>query len=268
MRSSETTQFEYARKCTLNAIWEYHNALGIREDNDGFSIALASTFVKLKSSGVLVSEERWFAATTKQRTTFYRLNRIGRKNYLTNLLQKLNALDINITVHAFEDTLCDFKSHVERQQKGMFHLNLSKQEEIGRQLLLAFLPQRGYREVPTGSGKMDIACFEESSVKYAVETKIWRSYKYYLDGFGQLIEYLKTEQLERGYYVVFAEKLRQSGAATNIPSQDCFWESKEGKKIFVVLVDISLIPPSRKEIIKRKTMGVKIENKQGRGQGS
>jgi len=88
-----------------------------------------------------------------------------------------------------------------------------------------------------------------------VETKIWRSRQYYLDGFEELREYLETEQLGLGYYVVFAEKLKQSGVAQEIPSQDYFWELKEGKKILVVIVDISVIPPSRKGRIKRKTMG-------------
>ena len=260
MKSSETLHLEDARKRTLNAIWEYNNALGIREDNDGFSIALASTFVELKSGGSPVSEERWLTATRKRGTTFYRLNNLSRKNYLTNLLQKLNVLDINITVHTFEDTLCDFKSHVERQQRSMFRINPSRREEIGRQLLLAYLPQRGYKDVPTGSGKMDIALFERDSVKHVIETKIWYSRQYYLDGFDELIDYLETEQLDIGYYVVFTEKLKLSGGVKDMPSQDCFWESKEGKKILVVIVDISVIPPSRKGGIKRKTMGVQIEN--------
>lgn len=261
MNSSENIQRENARKIALNAIWEYNNALGIREDNDGFTIALASAFVELKSNGSPVSVQRWLAATSKRQTTFYRLNKLRKKHYLTNLLQKLNSLDISITQRPFEDILWDFKYHVERQQRSMFRLNLSKQEEIGRGLLLAYLPSRGYKEVPTGPGRMDIACFEKGGVRQVVETKIWRSRQNYLDGFDELIEYLETEQLGLGYYVVFAEKLKQSGVTKDIPSKDCFWEIKDGKEILVMIVDISLIPPSRKGRIKRKMMGVQIENK-------
>jgi len=261
MNSSARVQRENAHKRALNTIWEYNNALGIREDKDGFSIALASIFVELKSSASLVSKERWLAAAGKQQTTFYRLNKIGKKNYLTNLLQKLNTLAINIKVRTFEDTLCDFKHHVERQQRSMFRINPSKQEEIGRGLLLAYLPSRGYKEVPTGSGRMDIACFERGGVRQVVETKIWRSRRYYLDGFEELIGYLETEQLDFGYYVVFTERWKEFGATRDVPTKDYFWETREGKKILVVIVDISLIPPSRKGRIKRKTMGVQIENK-------
>lgn len=261
MNSSESIQRENARKMALNAIWEYNNALDIREDNDGFTIALASAFVQLKSSNDSVSIERWLAAISKRQTTFYRLNKLNKKHYLSNLLQKLNSLDISITERAFEDILWDFKYHIERQQRSMFRINPSKQEEIGRGLLLAYLPSRGYKEVPTGSGRMDIACFEKGGVRLVVETKIWRSRQYYLDGFEELIGYLETEQLDLGYYVVFAEKWKEFGAIRDVPTKDYFWETREGKKILVVIVDISLIPPSRKGRIKRKTMGVQIENK-------
>ncbi len=115
---------------------------------------------------------------------------------------------------------------------------------------------------------MDVASFERGSVKHVVETKVWYSRQYYLDGLDELIEYLGTEQLDLGYYIVFTEKLSQSGATKDIPPEDCFWESREGKKILVVIVDISVIPPSRKGRIKRKTMGVQIENKQRRDQRS
>ena len=257
---SKSVQPENARKRALNTIWEYNNTLGIREDNDGFSITLASVFVELKSSGSPVSIERWLATTSKRQTTFYRLNKLRRKHYLRELLQKLNSLDISITEYAFKDILWDFKHHIERQQKNMFSLNPSKQEEIGQGLLLAYLPLRGYKGVPTGSGRMDIACFEKGGVRQVIETKIWRSRQYYLDGFEELIEYLKTEQIDLGYYVVFAEKWKQFGETKNIPLKDCFWEVKDGKKILVLIVDISVIPPSKKGSIKRKTMGVKIEN--------
>lgn len=264
MNNSDNVQRENARKRALNVIWEYNNTLGIREDNDGFTIDLASAFVELKSNGGPLSMQRWQAATSERQTSFYKLNKLKRKHYLTNLFHKLNSLDISITKYAFEDILRDFKHHVERQQRSMFRLNLSKQEEIGRGLLLAYLPLRGYREVPTGTGRIDLACFERNQVKYVVETKIWRSHQHYLDGLDELIEYLETEQLDLGHYVIFVEKLKQSGPAKNIPSQDYFCESKEGKKIFVVIVDISIIPPSRKGRIKRKTLGGRIENDERR----
>ncbi len=262
MKSSESMQLENARKRTLNAIWEYNNALGIREDNDGFTIALASVFIELKSGDDPVSIERWLTAIGKRQTTFYRLNKLNKHHYLSNLLQKLNTLHIAIKGNMFGDILVDFKQHVERQQRSMFRINPSRREEIGRQLLLAYLPQRGYKEVPTGSGRMDVASFERGSVKHVVETKVWYSRQYYLDGLDELIEYLGTEQLDLGYYIVFTEKLSQSGATKDIPSEDCFWESREGKKILVVMVDISVIPPSRKGRIKRKATEVRIEDEQ------
>jgi len=262
MNSNETLQLENTRKRTLNAIWEYNNALGIKEDNDNFTIALASAFAELKSSTKPVSMERWLAAIGKRQTTFYRLNKLNKKHYLSNLLQKLNSLHMPVRGKLFADILVGFKQHIERQQRGMFRINPSRREEIGRQLLLAYLPQRGYKEVLTGSGKMDIALFERDSVKHVVETKIWYSRQYYLDGLDELTEYLGTEQLDLGYYIVFAEKFSQSGATKDIPPKDCFWEERKRKKILVVIIDISVIPPSKMGRIKRKAMEVRIEDEQ------
>ncbi len=39
--------------------------------------------------------------------------------------------------------------------------------------------------------------------KHIVETKLWRGEKRYQRGKGQLASYLKTEGVQRGYYVVF-----------------------------------------------------------------
>jgi len=115
---------------------------------------------------------------------------------------------------------------------------------------------------------MDIASFEKDSVKYVIETKVWYSHQNYLDGLDELVEYLRTEQLDLGYYVVFTEKIDQSGVIKNIPSEDCHWESRKGKKILAVIVDISHIPPSRKGRIERKRTEAKIENGQRRDQRS
>jgi hypothetical protein len=261
VNSDEAWQLESARKRTINAIWEYNNALGVIKDNDSFTIDLASVFVELKSGDEPVSVKKWLAAIGERQTTFYRLNRLNKRHYLLNLLEKLNGLYIPIRVKRLEAILMDFKWHVERQQRSMFRIRPSRREEIGRQLLLAYLPQRGYKEVPTGSGKMDIASFEKDSVKHVIETKVWYSRQYYLDGLDELIEYLGTEQLDLGYYVVFAEKLGRSGAVIkDVPSEDCHWESRKEKKIFVVIIDISLVPPSKKGRIERKGKEARVEN--------
>lgn len=250
--SHELSSIEIARKRALDCIWEHNNALHIVTDNDGFTIFLASTFVELAMDKSPVDLQRWLAEMTKRSTTFFRLNRLKKETYLSALLPKLNRLDLGIKPYTLKDVLLDFKHHVERQQRNMFRLKPSRKEEIGRGLLLAFMPARGYKEVPTGSGRMDITSFEKGGVRDIIETKVWHSRQNYLDGFDELLDYMATEKLRKGYYVVFVEKLTESGPTKGLPYQDCFYEIRDGKSITVVIVDISIIPPSRKAAMRRK----------------
>ena len=57
-------------------------------------------------------------------------------------------------------------------------------------------------EVPTGRGKMDLL-ITHNQRKYIVETKIWRGDTRYQAGKKQLAAYLKLENVQAGYYVVF-----------------------------------------------------------------
>lgn len=250
--SHEPISIEIARKRALDCVWEHNNALHIVSDNDGFTIFLAATFVHFAMEKSPVDPQRWLAGMAKHPTTFFRLNHLRKEPYLSALLPKLNRLDLGIKPYTLKDVLLDFKHHVERQQRNMFRLNPSRKEEIGQGLLLAFLPTRGYKEVPTGSGQMDIACFEKSRVRDVIETKVWHSRQNYLDGFTELVDYLATEQLNKGYYVVFVEKLTESGLTKGLPRQDCFCQTQEGKNITVVIIDISPVAPSRKAATRRK----------------
>lgn len=248
----ERSSIEIARKQALDCIWEHNNVLHITSDNDGFTIFLASAFVELAMDKSPVDPQRWLVRAAKHPTTFFRLNQLKKELYLSTLLPKLNRLDLSIRRYTLKDVLLDFKHHVERQQRNMFRLNPSRKEEIGRGLLLAFMPTRGYKEVPTGSGQMDIACFEKGGVSDVIETKVWHSPQNYLDGFDELLDYMATEKLDKGYYVVFVEKLTERGLTKGLPLKDCFFEIRGGKKITVVVIDISTIAPSRKAATRRR----------------
>jgi hypothetical protein len=257
LNSYEPSSIESARKRVLDSIWEHNNALHIVGDNDGFTIFLASAFVEFAMDKSPVDLKRWWGRVAKRSTTFFRLNRLKKEAYLAVLLPKLNRLDLGIKPYTLKDVLLDFKHHVERQQRNMFRLNTSRKEEIGRGLLLAFMPTRGYKEVPTGSGQVDIACFEKGGVRDIIETKVWHSRQNYLDGFDELQDYMATEKLDKGYYVVFVEKLTERGLTKGLPLEDCFCEIRGGKKITVVVIDISAIAPSRKAATRRKERHVK-----------
>jgi len=58
-------------------------------------------------------------------------------------------------------------------------------------------------EVPTGRGRTDILILYKHH-KYVVETKRFVNNYYFKQGKGQLAEYLKSERISEGYYVVFS----------------------------------------------------------------
>jgi len=62
-----------------------------------------------------------------------------------------------------------------------------------------------FTEVPSGRGRTDIMILFRGK-KYIIETKIFTDRSYFQKGKAQLAEYLKSEGLKVGYYVVFSEK--------------------------------------------------------------
>ena len=108
-----------------------------------------------------------------------------------------------------ERLLDNFRDFIARVGFRILQVPETPQEFIGQHLLFAYLDQfvtsingTMYMEVPTGRGRMDLIILHNQR-KYVVETKIWRSDRYYAEGKQQLAGYLSTEGVAEGYYVVF-----------------------------------------------------------------
>ncbi len=108
-----------------------------------------------------------------------------------------------------ERLLDNFRDFIARVGFKILQVPETPQEFIGQHLLFAYLDQfvtsingTMYMEVPTGRGRMDIIILHNQR-KYVIETKIWRSDRYYAEGKQQLAAYLSTEGVAEGYYVVF-----------------------------------------------------------------
>ncbi len=114
------------------------------------------------------------------------------------------------TGHILMERLLDnFRDFIARVGFRILQVPDTPQEFIGQHLLFAYLDQfvtsingTMYMEVPTGRGRMDIIILHNQR-KYVIETKIWRSDRYYAEGKQQLAAYLSTEGVTEGYYVVF-----------------------------------------------------------------
>jgi len=104
--------------------------------------------------------------------------------------------------------LSNFRQFVERRGKEAFKVSPMPQEATGQYMLMAYLDsvlrQIGgvvYTEVPSGDGRLDlIVVFQEQ--RYIIETKIWRGAAYFDRGLEQMQQYLTSEGVNEGYYVL------------------------------------------------------------------
>ncbi len=105
--------------------------------------------------------------------------------------------------------LDNFKDFIARSGFRILEVPESPKEYVGQNLLYAYLDHfirtigaDMFLEVQTGRGRIDLIILYKSQ-KYIVETKIWEGDRYYQAGKKQLAAYLKTEKVDKGYYIVF-----------------------------------------------------------------
>jgi len=79
------------------------------------------------------------------------------------------------------------------------YINLMVEELEGEVLL----------EVPTGRGRMDLLIYYGDK-KYIMELKRWKNDNVYQRGKRQLVEYVKSEGIGEGYYIVFSDLHREN----------------------------------------------------------
>lgn len=112
----------------------------------------------------------------------------------------------------------------EHLQEGAWHYSLDGFinffiERLGGQTLL---------EVPSGRGRTDILIIYQQQ-KYLIETKIFTDTWYFRKGKRQLAEYLHSEHLDEGYYVVFSSK--------HTDSDELYTEEEiNGKQIYTYII--------------------------------
>ena len=108
-----------------------------------------------------------------------------------------------------EALLDNFQDFIARVGFRILQVPDTPQEYVGQHLLYAYLDHfvsivgaNMFLEVQTGRGRIDLLIVHNQR-KYIVETKIWEGDRYYQAGKKQLAAYLKLENAQEGYYVVF-----------------------------------------------------------------
>ena len=105
--------------------------------------------------------------------------------------------------------LDNFKDFIARAGFRILEVPETPQEYVGQNLLYTYLDHfvrtanaNMFLEVQTGRGRIDLLIIHNGR-KYIVETKIWEGERHYQSGKKQLLAYLKSENADEGYYVVF-----------------------------------------------------------------
>jgi hypothetical protein len=99
-------------------------------------------------------------------------------------------------------------------------------------------------EVPTGRGRTDILVLHQQQ-RYIIETKIFSDTFVFAHGKQQLADYLTTEGLAEGFYVVFSQKHTADDTLF-------FDETIAGKRIRTYIIRTDFTPPSTRPLANGK----------------
>ncbi len=94
-----------------------------------------------------------------------------------------------------------------------------------------------FTEVPSGAGRTDILIVYQN-YRYLIETKVFSNNTLLKKGKGQLAEYLTSEGLDEGYYVVFSSLHTDEDTLY-------FEDSIQGKQIYTYIICTHFPTPSR-----------------------
>jgi hypothetical protein len=139
-----------------------------------------------------------------------------------------------------------FREFIERRGREAFKVSPMPQEATGQYLLMAYLEaiiqQTGgvtFTEAPSGDGLLDLIVVYGKQ-RYVIETKIWRGQVQYERGITQLEDYLATEGLDTGYFVVFHARPNVYGDFTQ-DQVEFVLERPNGMTIYVYLVRLGKV---------------------------
>ncbi len=156
----------------------------------------------------------------------------GLGDYVTGDLLNLNAL-----LQSYRDYVQRRGFHAfdtEHLKEGAWHYSLDG-------FLNFFIQRLGgdtLVEVPSGRGRTDILILHKGH-KYIIETKVYLDQGYFEQGKEQLVDYLVSEGLDEGYYVVFSNR---HSANDTLYAQ----ESIGGKRLYTWIIRTDFKLPSRR----------------------
>jgi hypothetical protein len=224
-----------------NSLREVAARLGATMDPDGFGLRLSRAVARRVAAGEHVSRAVE-SCVRELRTGYFAANGVSRMALTTELCRCLEATGVPQVASSTKDRILRFKAYAERQLVASLRQNPS--EENARSLLQSYMQALSitYREVVTGAGRSDILLLDGAS-RDVIEVKLWRDVTYYEDGLQEVAEYLRTEGLQEGHYVVF-----DIGASSTVPrakGADIWAESVGKRTVHVYFLCLPRTPPSK-----------------------
>jgi len=203
--------------------WLYAN--GVVDNRDGNVDILVPLYAKRLINAfrpVINGETQYYINSPHESINKY-LTPAGELN-VNELLKEYRAYVRRRGFRAFD---------TEHLKEGAWHYSLDG-------FLYFFIQRLGgqtYVEVPSGRGRTDILLRYQGQSNL-IETKVYSDETYFKRGKAQLAEYLKSEELVEGYYVVFSQK---HGDKDKLNSEEVI----EGKRIFTHIIPTRFEQPSR-----------------------
>jgi hypothetical protein len=217
------------------------------QDLDGFGLRFAVEASHLLASGESL-KDALCGAFDQAKTTFFRVNKVSRTEVCQEIAARLKGL---ITEEPFQESVRRFKDFAERQLVQKLRSN--QDEETFRSYIQTHLDGNflSYREVESGAGRSDILIVHP--YRELVEVKLWGGETYFNDGITELVQYVKTEGLERGHYVNI--EFGQASNFLDAKGSDTWVEHRDGKEVIVTFVRIPRVSPSRLGRDQRRIQG-------------
>jgi len=203
--------------------WLYAN--GVVDNRDGYVDILVPLYAKrlINAFRPLINGETQYYINSPSETINKYLTPTGELN-VNQLLTEYRAYVRRRGFRAFD---------TEHLKEGAWHYSLDG-------FIYFFIQRLGgqtYVQVPSGRGRTDILIRYQGQSN-VIETKVYSDATYFKRGKGQLAEYLKSEQLEEGYYVVFSN--------LHTDKEELFSEELiQQKRIYTHIIPIQFEQPSR-----------------------
>ena len=121
----------------------------------------------------------------------------------------------------------------EKLKEGAWHYSLDGFINF----FIEALEGQTFIEVPSGAGRTDILIVYKNH-RYLIEVKVFTKNSLFKKGKGQLAEYLKSEGLDEGYYVVFSSRHNEK----NVLYEE---QEIEGKRIYTYIICTQFPTPSQ-----------------------